>query len=92
MIEIKIFNQNRIVNGRKSDLQSKKTAWVSVVNPKPSEWVQLSEITGLPADDLKSFLSVRSRPMLRDMDRYTAISFHSPSLNGKNIVTKPICF
>jgi magnesium transporter len=91
-VEIKVLNQNKISNGKKSDVLSKKSAWVNVINPKTSDWLQLSEITGLPAEDLKSFLSARSRPMLRDLDRYTAISFHSPSLNGKSIVTKPNLF
>ncbi|PIR97299.1 MAG: hypothetical protein COT91_02080 [Candidatus Doudnabacteria bacterium CG10_big_fil_rev_8_21_14_0_10_41_10] len=92
MIEIKIYNQNKLTQGSKSDLANKKTSLVQVTSPRVSDWVEVSKITGLDARDLKEFLYLSERPVVRNLGVYTAVSFRSPSLNGKSVITKPNLF
>ena len=92
MLEIKVFNKNKIVKGNKSDLVSNKTAWGVVSSPTISDWTELSKMTALEAGELKDFLRSAERPILRNLGSYTVVTFRVPSLNGKSIVTKPTLF
>jgi len=92
MLEIKVFSKNKIVKGNRSDLASNRTSWGMIASPKVSDWAELSRTTALEASDLKEFLHIAERPVLRDLGRYTVVTFRVPSLNGKSIVTKPVLF
>jgi len=95
MFEIKIYNQNKLVKGTKTDLANRKTTWVLITSPRASDWAEVSKITGIETYSLKEFLHLSERPVLRNLGAYTAVSFRSPSLNSgksKSIVTKPNLF
>ncbi|OGE80660.1 MAG: hypothetical protein A2826_00400 [Candidatus Doudnabacteria bacterium RIFCSPHIGHO2_01_FULL_43_23] len=92
MLEIKVFNKNKVVKGNRADLTSNKTSWGVVSSPKVFDWTELSKATSLDASELKIFLNSAERPVLRNLGSYTVVTFRVPSLNGKNIITKPTLF
>ena len=93
MLEIKVFNQNKIIEGTKAQLLSRsRTAWASITNPKAAEWAEIAESTDLAVEDVKDLLNPHTRPIMRDLGQYTAVGFRSPSIAGRSIVTKPNVF
>jgi len=90
MKKIYTYIKGSVKEGKVEDLNSNNTVWADYLNPSKNELVELSEVSGIPLDELKEVLDEEERPMVVDLDNYSLLIFRAPLFEKDEISTTPV--
>lgn len=92
MITILQYSRDKVEKGDLSNICYPKTFnWVDVFEPKKSELIQISKVTGISESDLNITIEGEQRPKVVELEGpFSLIIFGAPSFEKNEITTTPV--
>lgn len=91
MKKIYTYEKGVLKEGKVDDLlHPNKVVWADYLSPSKNELNELSDVSGIPLDDLKEALDEEERPKVMDLEKYSLLIFRAPLFGKDEITTKPI--